>query len=114
MDGKTLSVIKPYHGRIPACGVFCGGCPSYTRDEKICQGAEENKTRCEKCRTFYLCCVEKGITHCYQCHLFPCTKFKGFTKRWLKYGQDFIENQKFLKQVGEMEFLRFYNEKVTD
>ena len=34
--------------------------------------------------------------------------------RWLKYGQDFIENQKFLKQVGEMEFLRFYNEKVTD
>ena len=111
---KTLSVIKPYHGRIPACGVFCGGCPSYTRDEKICQGAEENKTRCEKCRTFYLCCVEKGITHCYQCHLFPCTKFKGFTKRWLKYGQDFIENQKFLKQVGEMEFLRFYNEKVTD
>ena len=111
---KTLSVIKPYHGRIPACGVFCGGCPSYTRDEKNCQGAEENKTRCEKCRTFYLCCVEKGITHCYLCHLFPCTKFKGFTKRWLKYGQDFIENQKFLKQVGEMEFLRFYNEKVTD
>lgn len=111
---KTLSVIKPYYGRIPACGVFCGGCPSYTRDEKICQGAEENKTRCEKCRTFYLCCVEKGITHCYLCHLFPCTKFKGFTKRWLKYGQDFIENQKFLKQVGEMEFLRFYNEKVTD
>lgn len=42
------------------------------------------------------------------------TKFKGFTKRWLKYGQDFIENQKFLKQVGEMEFLRFYKEKVTD
>ena len=111
---KNLSVIKPYHGRIPACGVFCGGCPSYTRDEKNCQGAEENKTRCEKCRTFYLCCVEKGITHCYQCHLFPCTKFKGFTKRWLKYGQDFIENQKFLKQVGEMEFLRFYNEKVID
>lgn len=25
-----------------------------------------------------------------------------------------IENQKFLKQVGEMEFLRFYNEKVID
>lgn len=110
---KTLSVIKPYHGRIPACGVFCGGCPSYTRDKKPCPGAEENKTRCEKCRTFHLCCVEKGIAHCYQCYLFPCTKFKGFAKRWLKYGQDFIENQKFLKQVGEVEFIRFYNEKVT-
>lgn len=40
---KTLSVIKPYHGRIPACGVFCGGCPSYTRDEKIVR--EERKTK---------------------------------------------------------------------
>lgn len=40
---KTLSVIKPYHGRIPACGVFCGGCPSYTRDEKIVR--EQRKTK---------------------------------------------------------------------
>ena len=110
---KTLSVIKPYRGRIPACGVFCGGCPVYTREEKPCLGAEKNKTRCEKCSTFHQCCVEKGITHCYQCHLFPCIKFKGFTKRWLKYGQNFIENQKFLKQVGEVEFLKFYNAKVT-
>ena len=110
---KTLSVIKPYRGRIPACGVFCGGCPVYTREEKPCLGAEKNKTRCEKCSTFHQCCVEKGITHCYQCHLFPCIKFKGFTKRWLKYGKNFIENQKFLKQVGEVEFLKFYNAKVT-
>lgn len=111
---KTLSLIKPYHGRIPACGVFCGGCPSYTREKSPCPGAEENKNRCEKCKTFHLCCVGKEITHCYQCHLFPCTKFKGFAKRWLKYGQDFIENQELLKQMGGVEFLRFYNEKVTD
>ena len=29
-----LPKIKPYNGRIPACGVFCGGCPIYTREKK--------------------------------------------------------------------------------
>ncbi len=110
---KTLSVIKPYYGRIPACGVFCGGCPIYTREEKPCPGAEKNKTRCEKCKTFHLCCIEKGITHCYQCNIFPCTKFKGFAKRWLKYEQNFIENQNFLKRIGEMKFLEIFNDKIN-
>lgn len=79
-----------------------------------CLGAQLNSARCEKCKTFHLCCVEKGITHCFQCDKFPCAKFKGFAKRWLKYGQNFIENQELLKQVGEMEFLKKYNDKVTD
>ena len=102
-------IIKTYYGRVPACGVFCGGCPTYTRDKKPCLGAELNKEKCEKCKTFHLCCVDKGITHCYQCEVFPCAKFKSFTKRWLKYGQNFVTNQKLLKQVGEMEFLKVNN-----
>lgn len=28
-----LPEIKPYNGRIPACGVFCGGVP-YIREKK--------------------------------------------------------------------------------
>lgn len=111
---KGLIQIKPYNGRIPACGVFCGGCPTYMREKNPCKGAELNSSRCEKCKTFHLCCSEKGIVHCFQCDGFPCAKFKGFTKRWLKYGQDFIENQRLLKQMGEIEFLRYYNERVTD
>lgn len=111
---KALIKMKPYHGRIPACGVFCGGCPTYTREIKPCQGAGINSSRCEKCKTFHLCCLEKGITHCFLCDSFPCSKFKGFTERWLKHGQNFIENQKFLKEMGEVAFLRYYNEKVTD
>ncbi len=107
---SITAVIKPYYGRIPACGVFCGGCPTYTRDKRPCPGAELNKSRCEKCSTFHLCCVEKEITHCFQCSAFPCNKFKSFSKRWRKYGQDFAENQKLLKQVGEIEFLKIYNE----
>lgn len=106
--------LKPYYGRIPACGVFCGGCPTYTREKNPCRGAELNRSRCEKCKTFHLCCVEKGVTHCFECDSFPCSKFKGFAKRWLKHGQDFIENQQLLKQMGEVGFLRYYNEKVRD
>lgn len=25
--------LKEYRGRVPACGCFCGGCPTYTRDK---------------------------------------------------------------------------------
>lgn len=109
---KGLAKTKLYYGRIPACGVFCGGCPTYTRDNKPCLGAELNKARCEKCKTFHLCCKEKGIKHCYQCDTFPCNKFKSFAKRWLKYGQDFVENQKQLEQVGEIKFLKRYNQQT--
>lgn len=27
--------MKSYNGRIPACGVFCGGRPIYTREKKL-------------------------------------------------------------------------------
>ena len=89
---REMAKIKPYNGRIPACGVFCGGCPIYTREKRACRGAELNHSRCEKCKTFHLCCFGKKITHCFQCSNFPCTRFKGFAKRWLKYGQNFVES----------------------
>jgi hypothetical protein len=104
--------MKEYNDRVPACGVFCGGCPTYTREKNPCPGAGINIARCESCKTFHLCCKEKGITHCFQCVDFPCKKFKDFSKRWQKYGQNFIENQELLKDVGEVQFLKIYNGKV--
>jgi len=106
--------LKPYNGRVPACGVFCGGCPTYTRDKKPCPGAEINIERCKKCNTFHLCCEEREISHCYQCDDFPCAKFKRFSKRWLKYGQNFIENQKLIQEVGVDQFLTHYNSRIKN
>ncbi len=106
-----MNTLKLYYGRVPACGVFCGGCPTYTRERKPCPGADKNIKRCEGCTTFHLCCQAKGISHCYECHDFPCKRFKSFAKRWLKYGQDFIENQKILQDVGADEFLRLWNDR---
>ncbi len=101
--------MRTYYGRIPACGVFCGGCPIYLREKKPCPGADINIARCENCKSFHLCCKEKGITHCHECNVFPCTKFKRFAKNWEKYGQNFIENQMLLKESGEDGLLRYFN-----
>lgn len=101
--------IKHYEGRIPACGCYCGGCPNYLREKNICTGADINFEKCEKCKTFHICCKEKGITHCYQCNEFPCQKFKSWTKRWEKYGQNFIDNQNLLKEKGNEGFLEYFH-----
>jgi hypothetical protein len=108
----TGFTIKHYSGRIPACGVFCGGCPAYLKEKKPCPGAEINSARCESCTKFHLCCKEKNITHCYECSEFLYKKLKAFAKNWLKYGQDFIENQHRLKNVGEERFRETWNEKA--
>lgn len=106
-----MQIIKEYHGRIPACGCFCGGCPVYTREKNACPGCS-NTDRCNKCKSYHLCCKEKGLTHCYQCTDYPCTRLKGFSKRWLKHGQDFLANQQLLKDVGVDKFLEYWNSKV--
>ena len=104
--------IKYYNGRVPACGVFCGGCPVYTREKKACPGAEINSARCENCKSFHLCCESRNITHCFECKTFPCAKFKRFTKSWEKYGQNLIDNQNMLKETGMKDFLSKYNKTV--
>lgn len=104
--------MKPYHGRVPACGVFCGGCPMYLKEKNPCPGSEINKVRCENCKSYHLCCKEKGITHCYECETFPCFRFKRFAKNWEKYGQNFIENQKLLEESGVENFLKYFNSKI--
>jgi hypothetical protein len=106
--------MKYYSGRIPACGVFCGGCPIYIREKNPCPGADINFSRCEKCKTFHLCCRERKIIHCYECAVFPCGKFKSFAKRWQKYGQNFIENQNYLKDFGSIKFLEYYNAQTSE
>ena len=44
--------MKFYNGHIPACGVFCRGCPICTREKSPCKGADLNSSRCDKCKTF--------------------------------------------------------------
>lgn len=36
---ECICYMKHYSDRVPACGVFCGGCPTYIRDKRPCPGA---------------------------------------------------------------------------
>ena len=109
-----MGIVKQYIGRIPACGIFCGGCPVYIREKKPCPGAEINVERCERCKSFHLCCQSKKINHCHECPSFPCRRLKDFSKRWLKYGQDIIENQIRLKELGESDFSIYFNSQTPE
>ena len=106
-------LLKEYHGRVPPCGIFCGGCPVYVRERKPCPGAQASR-RCEtkECR-FYVCATQKGVRFCHQCNEYPCPHFKRFARNWVKYGQDFFANQKELQAVGEESFLANWNAKAT-
>lgn len=112
MNTAEINIIKQYRDRVPACGCFCGGCPVYTRDRKPCPGAGINIERCERCKTFHLCCAGKNISHCFQCGSFPCARFKKFRNSWLKYGQDLVENQELLREKGTAGFIEYWNSKI--
>ena len=106
-----MTTYLPYNDKVPCCGVFCGGCSFYTREKRTCNGAS---TRCveRKCG-FYKCCVEKkGLQFCHECKTFPCSHFRKFAETWLKLGQDLVENQKLLAELGEAGFLQYYNLKL--
>lgn len=98
-----------YNGFIPPCGIFCGGCPNFTRDKNICKGFEAGcKTR--KCKGIYVCCIEnKGLEFCHQCQKYPCSRFKKFANTWQKYGQDLMRNQELIKALGKDEFIKRMN-----
>lgn len=107
-------MLKEYNGTVPPCCVFCGGCPTYLKEKKPCPGAEISQ-RCESrnCR-YFLCSAEKGVTFCHQCDQYPCQRFKVFARNWLKYGQDFLDNQNLLKDMGVEEFLQHWNQKAKE
>jgi hypothetical protein len=102
--------MQGYLGLVPPCGIVCGGCPKYVRDKNPCPGAE---TGCRKCRSIYVCCVEKkGHRICSECATFPCSRFEKFAQAWLKYGQDLVANQEQLQCLGPDRRLEAWNDKT--
>ncbi len=93
-----------------ACGVYCGGCPSYKKG--TCYGcASQNKTqkRISKwnCK-IRKCCLEKNkLTFCYECKDFPCKIRKYLDTRYKnKYKIDLIENSLKIKEIGLEQWLK--------
>jgi putative acetyltransferase len=86
--------LKEYHGAVPPCGIFCGGCPVYVRERKPCAGAQASRRGEAKEYRFYFCATQKGVQFCHQCNEYPCPRFTRFARNRIKYGQDFFANQR--------------------
>ena len=86
---------------VPPCGIYCATCPVFLRKKNPCLGGSIG-CKARKCKTIYVCCVEKkGLDFCYQCKSYPCSKYRKFAERWLKYGQDLLQNQEQLRKINE-------------
>ena len=91
---------------VPPCGVDCNKCPRYKKGNKPCDGFYEGCTK-RKCKGIYVCCVEKkGISFCYECKSYPCSRYKKFADSWKKLGDDLLKNQKYIKDNGAEEFIK--------
>lgn len=82
--------------------------PDVFKSQKALPGAEYTD-RCKGCKSFYMCCTERGHRFCFKCEEFPCRRLKDFARRWKKYGQDFLQNQEDLRQLGQEGFLQKWN-----
>ena len=82
---------------IAVCGVNCIACSAYLNTKKPCPGCrapKEEHTR-KSCRDCLKkdCAFEKGLSWCFACSQFPCSKIKKLNKQYVKnYDIDLIKN----------------------
>jgi hypothetical protein len=114
---RTLS--KFDQSLIAPCGMNCGTCIAYLRDNNKCYGcrisfADKLKTR-EKCKIKNCITLEETTSKfCHDCKEFPCQRLKHLDKRYrTKYNTSFIENLLMIKETGIANFLAFESKRRT-
>jgi putative acetyltransferase len=79
------------------------------KSKNPCPGANISQRCASKNCRFFVCATEKGLSFCHECTQYPCARFKRFATNWVKYGQNFFENQKELRAQGTEFFLARWN-----
>ncbi len=104
---------------IASCGMNCGLCITYQRDNKKCQGCngpDTNKpAHCIKCRIKNCEAIIQSTSKlCYECNKFPCRRLRELDKRYqTHYSMSMIENLERIKQIGMDNFIKSEIEKWT-
>jgi len=81
------------------CGIYCGYCPIYKREQKNCFGCEWVNEQLRKFReshkgcAFWECAKEKNVKCCFLCKDFPCQ---------LHYGKEAVYTQEALSMWKEL------------
>ena len=98
---------------IAPCGMNCGLCLSYLRDERKCPGCSSGRivnNVCIKCPIKL--CKERQGEFCFDCDIYPCEKIIRLDKRYReKYEMSEIENLTTIKEKGIDFFLKKEAEK---
>lgn len=82
---------------IAPCGVNCLACSAYLNKKHPCPGcrasSEEHKRKsCRNCIK-KKCAFDKGLTWCFECTCFPCSRIKDLNKRYKQnYEVDLVQN----------------------
>lgn len=101
---------------IAPCGMNCGLCLHYLREENKCPGCSSGRKvngRCIKC-PIKLCKERKG-DYCFKCDKFPCNRLKKLDKRYCeKYGMSEIKNLKTIQTKGIKYLLKQEEKKWVD
>lgn len=103
---------------IAPCGMNCGICLGYLRNENKCLGCREmcksKPDSCRKCTIVHCKILEKNkMLFCSEkCPKFPCTRLKNLDKRYrIKYKMSMLENLGNIKKIGIKKFIKLEKEK---
>lgn len=96
---------------IAPCGMNCGICMGYLREENKCHGCREmrNNKYCRKCVLRNCSILKKNNwKFCFsKCLNYPCQRLKNLDKRYrTKYDMSMIENLQFIEEQGIRQFVQ--------
>lgn len=91
-------------GQIGACGVSCGLCPVFRREEYRCFGCEWANRMLRKSREgkkgciFWECAQDKKAECCFTCEEFPCKRH--YDSEEAVYTKQILDTWKELRRTG--------------
>lgn len=93
---------------IAPCGMNCGICLHYLRDNNKCPGCASGRKVnqvCIKCGIKQ--CKERKGEYCFDCDKFPCARLQRMDKRYReKYGMSEIKNLEYIRDNGIESFIK--------
>ena len=104
---------------IAPCGMNCGICLGYLRNENKCSGchspADDKLGNCRKCRIFNCEHLKESISGmCNECPVYPCRRMRQLDERYRKnYSMSMFDNLEKIGQSGIDQFIMNETEKWT-
>ncbi|MDA9774206.1 DUF3795 domain-containing protein [Saprospiraceae bacterium] len=96
--------MRDINNRITPCGVLVKGPLVHSQSQKLNTGCSIS---CQACMSFSNCVKQRNIDFCYQCTIYPCTKFENLAVKFKQEGIDLKFNQKMIEVMGEEYFIAY-------